>query len=474
MFREYNKVRFFRVFLTLWITYAAYTVVRRPMSVARADIQRDTGLTPAETSLVDSVFVFSYTFGQLLYGRISRRWGNKQILLYGILLSAAALACLGLASSLSLFCVAWAINGIAQAAGWATCLSIMNRWVFPNERGRVMGWWSTNMAVGGVIGNVFPAFLIGKGYSWRVSVGAEAALILAVGGVVLLVLVQHPNVVGFLSVQQVEGEAQPTSWARIDDSLPLNKDGEVYGSSLRPTGSSVGQQYPLRQNDNDEAHEESVSLTFCTIIKLPGVRGICASYFLHKLVRYGFMFWLPYFAVHELKYTTEVAGYLTSAFDIGGVVGTVASGYISDWLFHGRGRTRVVLLFTAGMVLGTFCFAFFSRFFEEQALLFAAVVAIIGFFAFAIDALLSGSFLLDYLEQIQMAKHAGAISGVVGGVGSVGSILQGVFTVLLSSSSWQTLFYSFGLATALAGVCLASPLWRELRRGRKTSFAVRS
>ncbi|RNE97866.1 MFS transporter, OPA family, solute carrier family 37 (glycerol-3-phosphate transporter), member 1/2 [Trypanosoma rangeli] len=472
MFREYKEIRFFRVFLTLWITYATYTVVRRPLSVARANIQHDTGFTPAETSLVDCVFVFSYTNGQLLYGRISEYWGNKQILFYGILLSATALVCLALASTLPVFCLAWTINGIAQAAGWATCLSIMNVWVFPNERGRVMGWWSTNMAVGGLIGNIFPAFLIGKGFSWRVAVASEAAIILAVGGVVLLLLVQHPNLVGFPSVQQIEGGEQPTRWTSINHSFPLSKDGEVYnGTLLQPTGLPVQQHDPLQQNEN-ELHKESGSLTLYSIIQLPGVRDICASYFLHKLVRYGFMFWLPYFAVQELKYTTEIAGYLTSAFDIGGVVGTVTSGYISDWMFHGRGRTRVVLLFTVGMVLGTLSFAIFSNLFAERALLFAAVTGIVGFFAFAIDALLSGSFLLDYLEQIQMANHAGAISGVVGGVGSVGSIFQGVFTVVLSTSSWSTLFYSFGLVTALAGVFLIYPLWRELEQKSKTSYAV--
>ncbi|ESS71142.1 hypothetical protein TCDM_00184 [Trypanosoma cruzi Dm28c] len=167
MFRTYNGIRFFRVFLTLWITYAAYTMVRRPLTVARADIQRETGFTSAETSLVDTMFVFSYALGQFFYGRLKGRCGNKEMLLRGILLSSAALAILGISSRLPAFCVAWAINGIAQAAGWATCISIINVWVFPKERGRVMGWWSTNMAAGGVIGNAFAAFLIGRGLSWR-------------------------------------------------------------------------------------------------------------------------------------------------------------------------------------------------------------------------------------------------------------------------------------------------------------------
>ncbi|KAF8283646.1 MFS transporter, OPA family, solute carrier family 37 (glycerol-3-phosphate transporter), member 1/2 [Trypanosoma cruzi] len=468
MFRTYNGIRFFRVFLTLWITYAAYTMVRRPLTVARADIQRETGFTSAETSLVDTMFVFSYALGQFFYGRLKGRCGNKEMLLRGILLSSAALAILGISSRLPAFCVAWAINGIAQAAGWATCISIINVWVFPKERGRVMGWWSTNMAAGGVIGNAFAAFLIGRGLSWRTAVEAEVGLLLAVGGVVLLALVEHPNAVGFPSVQQVEGGVEFANLSFDCNSAPLSKDGEMYMNSPRSTNSSLEEKMNFRHKDYDD-HEEPFSPTFLNIIQLPGLCGICASYFLYQLVRYGFMFWLPYFAVHELNYTTEFAGYVTCAFDVGGVVGIVASGYFSDWMFHGVGRTRVILLLTVGMVLGSCCLAVFSRHFVENALFFMVAVTFVGFFAFAIDSLVSGSFLLDHLEHIKMVKQAGAISGVVGGVGSAGSTFQGVFTAVLISRSWPTLFYGFGVAGALAGASLIRPLRSELLRARKRS-----
>ncbi|KEG08453.1 MFS transporter, OPA family, solute carrier family 37 (glycerol-3-phosphate transporter), member 1/2 [Trypanosoma grayi] len=331
-----------------------------------------------------------------------------------------------------------------------------------------MGWWSTNMAAGGVLGNVFPAFLIGYGMTWRWAVGVEVFFLVAVDAVVAVLLVQHPNVVGFPSVQQIEEREVDVSSLRCTDLVRLDKDGKLatsmpMQSSFSPDCRADRQSRNAHDKDVDTLHP---NLTLWQMVSLPGVGGICISYFLHKLVRYGFMFWLPYFAVQELKYTTEIAGYVSSFFDIGGVLGTIVSGYVSDWMFHGRGRTRVILLFTVGMIISTFFFGALSHLFVMNTMLCTVVVATVGFFAFAIDALMSGSFLLDYLEHIKLASQAGAISGVVGGVGSAGSIFQGVFTVLLSSSSWSTLFYSFSVATALAGLCLVRPLHRELERHR--------
>ncbi|ORC92153.1 uncharacterized protein TM35_000043670 [Trypanosoma theileri] len=477
MIKGYTSIRFLRVFLVLWITYATYTMGRRPFSVARADIQRDTGLTAAQTSIVDTVFMLTYTVGQLGYGYIKKYLGNKEILLYGILFSSVSSLLLAFSSSLLFFSLAWALNGFAQAAGWATCLSILNYWIFPQERGRVMGWWSTNMAVGGVVGNVLPAFLIGKGFSWRLAVSIEAIVLMGVAVLIFFSLIQHPNMVRLPSVQQVEENNITAGYLQEIGSLRLNKDGEICSPMC---SSALTDSEPIQRMYNDSPSSKGIStsindydssLTFWQIVFIPGVKGICMSYFLHKLVRYGFMFWLPYFAVEELKYTTESAGYVSSFFDIGGVIGTIASGFCSDWLFHGKGRTRVILLFTLGMIIGTWCFGAFSHIFVESVALCAVAVSVVGFFSFAIDALMSGSFLLDFLEHAKLTGQSGAISGVVGGMGSAGSIFQGIFTVVLSSSSWSTLFYSFSLASAVASICLIQPLRYEMR-GRHGTFSI--
>ncbi|KAH9601667.1 Major facilitator superfamily [Trypanosoma melophagium] len=473
MLKGYTGMRFIHVFVVLWITYATYTMGRRPFSVARADIQRDTGLTAAQTSIVDTVFTVTYTVGQLGYGYIKKDLGNKEILLYGILLSSLSSMLLAFSSSLLFFCLAWALNGFAQAAGWATCLSILNYWIFPQERGRVMGWWSTNMAVGGVVGNVLPAFLIGQGFSWRLAVSLEAMVLIVVGGIIFFSLIQHPNMVRLPSVQQLEEEIVTAEFLQEIEYLRLNKDGEIR-SPMRSLVSTDS--IPVQRIKNGSSNERisidnnayASSLTFCQITLIPGVGGICLSYFLHKLVRYGFMFWLPYFAVEELKYSTESAGYVASFFDIGGVIGTIASGFCSDWLFRGKGRTRVILLFTLGMIITTWSFGAFSHIFVESVTLCTVAVAGVGFFSFAIDALMSGSFLLDFLENAQLTGQSGAITGVVGGMGSAGSIFQGIFTVVLSSSSWSTLFYSFSLASTVASLCLIHPLESELRNRQGT------
>eukprot|EP00662_Eupelagonemidae_sp_cell21_P014022 gene14022-43724_t len=54
---------------------------------------------------------------------------------------------------------------------------------------------------------------------------------------------------------------------------------------------------------------------------LPGVLGMSASYFCQKLVRYSLLFWLPYYLSKQLGYSAVLAGYVSSAFDFGGIMG---------------------------------------------------------------------------------------------------------------------------------------------------------
>src|SRR5439155_484363 len=54
------------------------------------------------------------------------------------------------------------ILGIAQATGWSGNVGTMANWFHKHERGRVMGWWSTNFTVGSILTGFAFAFVLGK------------------------------------------------------------------------------------------------------------------------------------------------------------------------------------------------------------------------------------------------------------------------------------------------------------------------
>jgi len=446
---EFGQVRFYRVLIVLWFGYAGYTMARRPFSVARADIQNETGLSVTASATVDAAFLTAYTVLQLLYGSwIKGRWSSHRILVMGLFGSAVCCFALSYASSAHAFVIAWGLNGAFQATGWAACMTIITPWIQAHERGYIMGIWGTNMAVGGIAGNVVTAFLIGRGVSWRNAVAADAVILVVIVVIVATALVPHPNKIGVLTAQQAAAGMEQSD---LRQGATRSIDGEVsvttVGGAAQGTVSSAS--VPLRET-----------------IAFPGVLDLGISYFFHKLVRYCLMFWLPFYLTTEMKFTAASAGYLASLLDVGGVLGTVVSGIASDNFRGGQRRGLVVLGFCTCMLL-TLLFFTISSAMGANALLCSIGVFAIGVFSFAIDALLSGSYLQDYAERIGHIGQLGAISGFIGGLGAAGSIAQSFITVYLSSYSWSVVFLTMSLMTFMATCLMHRPLRVESNEAGK-------
>lgn len=460
--RSLESVRMSRVLVSLWAGYAGYTMARRPFSVARSEIESETGISKFASSSVDTAFLLCYTIAQLMYGSyLKGHYSPRAILLIGLVGSAFCCFVVAISSSGLMFSLAWGLNGCFQAAGWASCVTILTPWLASSERGRIMGIWGTNMAVGGILGNVITSFLMGRGLSWRWAVIADVLILLVVALYMAGTLIHHPNLAGFVSSQQA-ADGQTWSSLTSDDGY-FTVDGEL----VTRTSGEIGGAGTNKGNINNNASalppaQSEGRLTFLETLRVPGIAAISASYFFHKLVRYALMFWLPYYFNKELGYSIVAAGYMSASVDVGGVLGTVFAGFFSDWYAGGSRRAQATLFFVIGMSVSTALFVVLRAALATSVAACCFVSGLVGFFAFAIDSLMSGSYLQDYCERINVIPYLGAISGVVGGIGAAGSIAQGYLTVALSGASWNILFSMLALMTAFAGSLMWTPIRAEM------------
>jgi sugar phosphate permease len=442
---SFSKVRLLRVLLVTWLGYCGYTMARRPFTVARSEIQQETGLTKMQSGNVDTAFLIAYTVGQLMYGSyVKGRTSSRNILIIGLVGSALCCLLVSSVSSPLLFMLFWGANGAFQAAGWAACMSLLTPWLGPSERGSVMGIWGTNMAAGGILGNVVTSYLIGAGLSWRVAVEVDVCILIAISVVMWLLLVPHPNAVGLLSPQQAA------------EGMPV---GDLRGATFDVEGQVVANKLSAESTPKPAA---AAGMSMLQTLSIPGIRDIGASYFCHKLVRYCLMFWLPYYLNTKLKYNTSTAGYVSSVLDVGGVLGSVVAGLASDWYGNGRKRAQSLFWCVAGMFVSIWAFVALEDSLEESVTVTCFVVFCVGLFSFAIDSLLTTSYLQDYCDRIGVLEHMGPISGLIGGLGSAGSIAQGGLTVALSNESWTVLYTALAALTALAGALMWRPIKIEL------------
>jgi sugar phosphate permease len=187
------------------------------------------------------------------------------------------------------------------------------------------------------------------------------------------------------------------------------------------------------------------------LLRKPSLWMVSMSYFFLELCRYALMFWLPLYMVTRLRYSLQASGYLSSLYELIGILGAVAAGYISDRFSQSRrAPVSAIMLCGFGIVL------LFEPALSRYGLVGTAIaISLAGIFSFGPDTLLSGAGAQDIGE----AKAAATASGLVDGIGHLGAIFSPYVVVCVSERfGWDRLFLVLAGAAFLAGAVLL-PIW---------------
>jgi len=396
--------------LTLsWLAYASYYLGRKGLSVAKAALSQAASVSTPQLALIDTAFLAAYAVGQVPSGVLADRFGARRVIAFGLLASAAACVAFGSASSAAMFALCFAFNGLSQSTGWPGTTKAVAEHTTVADRGRVMGVWATCYQVGGIAATALAAFLLGR-HGWRAVFQLPAIWLACVAAVVWL-------------------------W------LPGARE---HGATAREPGAGV---------QADPASSAAPGASLSALLRSPRVLSYGACYFCIKLIRYSLLFWLPFYLHTVAGFGQVQSGYLSTSFELGGVLGTIALGYLSDR--SARPRSSLALGSLGALALALLLYA---RLPLGSALLHFAVMALIGALLYGPDALLSGA-----AAQDAGGPHAAATAvGMVNGMGSVGALLQGAVTVGVQQAlGWNALFYVFVGLSLLACLFLLPALRTE-------------
>lgn len=378
-----------------WVAYASYYLGRKSLSVVRSRLVGE-GVSAGSIAAMDTGYLVAYAVGQLASGAVGDRVGARKLIGVGMIVSAIACALFATSTIAALMIVFLSLDGLAQATGWPGSNKAIAAHTTRELRGRVMGVWATCYQVGGLVATALATLLLDR-FGWRSAFVLPAAWMGLYGVVILLFLPDEPLATGAVD--------------RADDER---------GVAIRG------------------------------VLRSPTVWCYGASYFCIKLIRYSFLFWLPFYLHQARGYSESAAGYLSTALEIGGVVGTIAFGAWSDRARQ-TPRSRIAAFGLLGLGVALF---FCERAAGHGPVSAFVAIAVVGALLFGPDALLSGAAAQDLGGPLAAATAV----GVVNGVGSIGAIAQGALTVGVSSRfGWPALFSVFvGLAVA-AAVALAPP-----------------
>jgi sugar phosphate permease len=385
-----------------WTSYASYYLGRKGLPVAKATLEAALG-KPALYG-VETAYLAAYALGMHVNGFIGDRVGARRLVATGMILSAAACFAFGASATGAFFLAAWLLNGYAQSTGWPGNVKAMAEWTPPGRRGAVMGLWSTCYQVGGIVAtSIAVRFLVAGGV--RGAFWGPAAILGVVGVAVAIFL----------------------------------RPGPLAGQGAAGGGEGV---------DLSEARR--------ALVRSPVVWSLGAAYFGLKLIRYALLFWAPYYLNAAYGYGTTLAADVSTAFEWGGVAGSIVVGALSDRI---KGVPRPVI--AAACLVGLA--GAFRLYLEVGPGVLANVagLALIGFLLFGPDSLVSAA----AAQDAGGPRAAALAAGLINGIGSIGAVFQEAVVRGVSARwGWEGLFRLFVVLSLAAAVCLVPAVTRSRKR----------
>ncbi len=406
-----RRYRYWRVRVMYATTtgYALFYFTRKNISMAAKAITDEFHFTNTQWGAVLSVATIVYAFSKFGAGLLGDRVNPRWLMGGALLLSAVVNLIFGFGASLAFFVTWWTINHVFQGAGSPPCFRLLTHWFSPREIGRAWGVWNASHQIGGAVIALWAGWLVAH-FGWRAAFWAPGIVAL-VGSLWLMNrLTDSPEALGLPPIETY-------------------KEGVAATSEARPFWTL------FREH----------------ILANPWVWVVSVANFFVYIVRIGILDWAPKYLQEAKGFDLSQAGLSLSGFELAGIFGAYAAGWISDKIFRGR-RGPVSTGFMVLLIAGVAALFAVPR---GQVGAMSLVFLALGFFVY-------GPQLLIAVAAADFATKAAASSavGLTGLFGYLGATLCGVGTGYLADHfGWDGVLWFYGGAAVL-GAALLACTWR--------------
>ncbi|XP_060592081.1 glucose-6-phosphate exchanger SLC37A2-like isoform X1 [Ruditapes philippinarum] len=231
------------------------------------------------------------------------------------------------------------------------------------------------------------------------------------------------------------------------------------------TGLPTKEEPLMRTGDDDIDHKKDEAISLFKALMIPGVIEFSLCLFFAKLVSYTFLFWLPKYISYKTSYDAEVAGDLSTLFDVGGIVGGITAGLISDFT-RGRASTCCVMLLLAAPMM-----FLYNEYGSINYAHSVGLLLICGFFVNGPYALITTAVSADLGTHKSLKGNSRALASVtaiIDGTGSIGAAIGPLLTGVISPTGWNNVFWMLIAADGLAMVFLIRLVTKEIQLWRLT------
>ena len=423
---------------TLLVTmggYALYYIIRKNLSLAMPVLGEEFGISKVQLGAFLTAHGLIYGLARFTNGILTDRNSAKKVMALGLFVC----ACVNVAFGLSDFAARWAaglfsdggatafttalvwtmglvwiVNGYFQGMGVGPCVKTLPVWFPPNQLATKQSIWNLSHSIGA--GGVFALlgwWIIPHYHAWRLCFLVPAGIAFAGSLGLLLAMKDSPEEVGLPPVPGRKANVVKTA-----------EESAAYRRFVK----------------------EHVLLN-------PYIWILAISNFFVNTVRFAALDWGPTLLVESKGLTLAAATTLCFTFEIvGGNLGMVAAGWVSDHVFGSRTHRTCVFCF-AGIALAVGAFWLVPN----DAPIVAKLIpfSLIGFFVYGPQALLG-------IASTQQAtpRAAASAGGILGILGYLSTIVSGIgFGWMAQKWGWNAAYATI-LAAAVAGGLVVALMWK--------------
>lgn len=397
---------------------------------------------------IDLAFLAFYSMGMYFAGHLGDTLDLRLFLTSGMIGSGIFVALFGMGYFWNIhafwfYLLMQMIAGLFQATGWPSVVAVIGNWFGKRKRGLIMGIWNAHTSVGNITGTLLAAGVLQYGWGW--SFIAPGAFIFLGGFLVYFFLAAYPEDVGF-----------PNPY-------------ELVPNSPRKPGDEEEQ----KQDGDRSAATRGVGLFEACMI--PGVIPFALCLLFAKLVAYTFLYWLPFYLsqteIGGEYVSVKSAGNLSTLFDVGGIVGGILAGYISDKL---RARAITAATFMYAAIPSILLYRAYG---SVSMSINIVLMMVAGLFVNGPYALITTAVSADLGTHSSLkgdSRALATVTAIIDGTGSVGAAMGPLLTGFLSTQGWDRVFAMLMVCALIAGLLLSKLVMNEIKEIARRKNAARA
>ena len=422
--KEYRYWRV-RIFYGMYLGYVFYYFSRKSLVFAMPLMIQHLGMSKAQLGILTSLWGISYGLSKFVSGALSDKSNPRFFMALGLIITGVLNIFFGMSSSVLWFAIFWGLNGWFQGFGWPPCSKLLSHWYSKSERGRWWSLWSTSHNVWAAL-LPFIAVWSAQAFGWRYTMYIPGLISILAGFFLLNRLRDTPQSLGLPNIERHRNEESVSK-----------KDSEHMDKQL--SFKEILLKYVLNNS-------------YIWILAI-------SSIFIY-VIRTALNDWTPIFLMEARNFSYLSASSCVMWFEIGGGVGMLAAGWLSDKVWGGR-RGPANFFFALGMFATLAIFWYYP---QTSLLWNGFIVAMIGFFLFGPQMLIGLA-----AAELSHKNATGTATGFAGWFAYLGAAVAGYpLGVAIEKFGWQGFFVMIVACGFLATMSFI-PLWSAGAKKSKQS-----